>query len=253
MRCRVIFLAVTLSACGAEQEPAASPPTSEDTSELSTHSGGHGLIFNRHAHPYGASMVTWSERIWKWIYRQPAASNPTLDQTGASCDVDQSGPVWFLASIIPGASVFHGERTCTIPRHKALLVQTAAILNDFPCPDPAFHPAPGQSLYDFLVAGAAPFIDSVNLLEVTIDGVRPDENMLDFRFTSKNLFHVTGDPSLQTVFDGCITGQAQPAVSDSYVFMVKPLPPGQHTLVWHTTDTFGMTGDTTLTYHLTVQ
>ena len=35
--------------------------------------------------------------------------------------------------------------------------------------------------------------------------------------------------------------------------MVKPLAPGQHTLVWHQKDTFGMTGDTTLTYHLTVQ
>jgi hypothetical protein len=28
---------------------------------------------------------------------------------------------------------------------------------------------------------------------------------------------------------------------------------GNHTLVWHTTDTFGMTGDTTLTCHLAVQ
>jgi len=253
MRLRFIVLACTITACGVEPQPGASRAASESTSELGTQSGGHGLIFDRQAHPYGASMVSWSEQIWSWIYRQPAATNPLLDPTGASCDVDQSGPVWFLPSIIPGASVFHGERTCTVPRHAALLVQTAAFLNDFPCPDPTFRPPPGQSLYDFLVAGAAPFIDSVNLLEVTIDGVHPDENMLAFRFTSTSLFQVTGDPSLQTALDGCITGQPQPAVSDSYVFMVKPLPPGEHTLVWHTTDTFGMTGDTTLTYHLTVR
>ena len=37
------------------------------------------------------------------------------------------------------------------------------------------------------------------------------------------------------------------------LFMVKPLAPGQHTRVWHQKDTFGMTGDTTLTYHLSVQ
>ena len=251
MRLRVIILAGTITACGAE--PTANPPAAHASSELSNDSDGHGLIFDKHAHPYGASMVSWSERIWSWIYRQPAATNPLLDQTGDNCDVDQSGPVWFLPSIIPGASVFHGERTCTIPQHKALLVQTAAFLNDYPCPDPSFQPAPGQSLYDFLRAGAAPFIDSVNLLEVTIDGAHPDENMLEFRFTSKDLFQVTGDPSLQTALDGCVTGQSQPAVSDSYVFMVKPLPPGNHTLVWHTTDTFGMTGNTTLTYHLTVK
>ena len=251
MRWLFAVLAGTIIACGAE--PAASGPTSESTNALQTHDDDGGLIFDEHAHPYGASMVIWSQRIWQWIYRQPAASNPLLDPTGASCDVDQSGPVWFLPSIIPGASVFRGERTCTIPGHRALLVQTAAFLNDYPCPDPTFQPPPGQSLYDFLRAGAAPFIDSVNLLEVTIDGVRPDENMLEFRFTSKELFEITGDPSLQSALDGCVTGQSQPAVSDSYVFMVKPLPAGNHTLVWHTTDTFGMTGNTTLTYHLTVR
>jgi len=251
MRLLFIILAGTLAACGAE--PAASSPSSQNTSSLRADSDEEGLIFDKDAHPYGTSMVGWSERIWSWIYRQSAATNPLLDPTGANCNVDQSGPVWFLPSIIPGAPVFRGERTCTIPRRKALLVQTAAFLNDYPCPDPTFQPAPGQSLYDFLRAGAAPFIDSVNLLEVTIDGVRPDQNMLDFRFTSRNLFQITGDPSLQSSLDGCITGQGQPAVSDSYVFMVKPLSPGNHTLVWHTTDTFGMTGNTTLTYHLAVQ
>jgi hypothetical protein len=35
--------------------------------------------------------------------------------------------------------------------------------------------------------------------------------------------------------------------------MLKPLSPGAHTLIWHLTDTFGMMGDTTLTYHLTVR
>ena len=111
MRLRVIILAGTITACGAE--PTANPPAAHASSELSNDSDGHGLIFDKHAHPYGASMVSWSERIWSWIYRQPAATNPLLDQTGDNCDVDQSGPVWFLPSIIPGGSVFRGERTCT--------------------------------------------------------------------------------------------------------------------------------------------
>src|SRR5215813_10811988 len=143
MRLRFIVLACTITACGVEPQPGASTAASESTSELGTQSGGHGLIFDRHAHPYGASMVSWSQQIWSWIYRQPAATNPLLDPTGASCDVDQSGPVWFLPSIIPGASVFHGERTCTVPRHAALLVQTAAFLNDFPLSRPDVSPASG--------------------------------------------------------------------------------------------------------------
>ncbi|MEJ7604365.1 MAG: hypothetical protein WKG01_41275, partial [Kofleriaceae bacterium] len=85
-----------------------------------------------------------------------------------------------------------------------------------------------------------------------IDGAsQPD--MLDYRYTSSNLFSIKGDPSLQPVLDGCITGHHQPAVTDGYLFMVKPLPPGDHTLVWHLTDTFGNGADTTLTYHLTVK
>ena len=78
-------------------------------------------------------------------------------------------------------------------------------------------------------------------------------DMLDYRFTSENLFQFKGDVSLQPVLDGCITGTRQQAVVDGYSIMFKPLSPGAHTLVWHLTDTFNMGGDTTLTYHLTVR
>jgi hypothetical protein len=197
-------------------------------------------------------MERWGELAWKWIYRQPAASNPLLDQTGASCDVDQQGPVWFLPSVIPAGPVFEGERSCTIPQHEALLVQVSSYLNDYPCPDPTFAPAPGQSLYDFLIGPATSFIDTVFSLEVSIDGV-PQPGMLRYRFTSRDLFHIEGDESLATTLDGCVTGGRQPAVTDGYLFMVKALSRGRHTLVWHQKDGFGMGGDTTLTYHLTVR
>jgi len=36
---------------------------------------------------------------------------------------------------------------------------------------------------------------------------------------------------LQQTFDNCITGKRQPAVSDGFFFMFKPLPPGKHTIV----------------------
>ncbi len=239
------FILTSALGCGTDD-----PSPAQESAALSEKGGP--ALFAKNARPYGTSMERWGELIWKWIYRQPAEANPLLDATGASCAVDQDGPVWFLPSVIPGGPHFEAERSCTIPRHKALLVQTSAFLNDYPCPDPAFHPAPGQSLYDFLLEGAATFIDTVNFLEVTIDGVsQPD--MLRYRFTSDDLFHVTGDLSLQTALDSCITGGPQPAVADGYLFMVKPLAPGQHTLVWHQKDTFGMTGDTTLTYHLTVE
>jgi len=244
----VAFLAATLLGCGGGD--ATEPESSQEVAEL--HQSKGPALFPPDARPYGTSMERWGELAWKWIYRQPAASNPLLDQTGASCDVDQQGPVWFLPSVIPGGPQFAGERSCTIPHHKALLVQVSSYLNDFPCPDPTFQPAPGQSLYDFLIGPATAFIDTVFSIDVTIDGVaQPD--MLRYRFASQDLFNIKGDPSLATTLDGCVTGGRQPAVTDGYLFMVKPLSRGQHTLVWHQKDSFGMGGDTTLTYHLTVR
>jgi hypothetical protein len=242
------FVVATVLGCGGGEM--SGPESSQEVADLNQTTGPS--LFDPDASPYGTSMERWGELIWKWIYRQPAESNPLLDSTGASCGVDQEGPVWFLPSVIPGDSQFEGERSCTIPHHKALLVQVSSFLNDYPCPDPAFQPAPGQSLYDFLIGPAQAFIDTVYFLEVTIDGV-PQPDMLRYRFTSRSLFNIKGDPSLQTTLDGCVTGGQQPAVADGYLFMVKPLASGEHTLVWHQKDTFGMTGDTTLTYHLTVQ
>jgi len=244
----VAFVVATVLGCGGSDM--AQPGSSQQVADL--HQSKIPALFPPDARPYDTSMARWGELAWKWIYRQPAASNPLLDQTGASCGVDQEGPVWFLPSIIPGSSHFEGERSCTIPHQKALLVQVSSYLNDYPCPDPTFQPAPGQSLYDFLIGPAKAFIDTVYFLEVTIDGV-PQPDMLRYRFTSKNLFDIKGDPSLATTLDGCVTGSRQPAVADGYQFMVKPLDRGEHTLVWHQKDSFGMTGDTTLTYHLTVQ
>jgi hypothetical protein len=242
------FVVATVLGCGGGQM--AEPESSQEVADLQEGKGA--VLFDPDASPYGTSMERWGELAWKWIYRQPAGSNPLLDQTGASCGVDQQGPVWFLASVIPGGPQFEGERSCTIPQNKALLVQTSAFLNDYPCPDPAFQPAPGQSLYDFLIGPAKAFVDTVFFLEVTIDGV-PQPDMLRYRFTSNDLFNIKGDLSLQTTLDGCITGEQQPAVADGYLFMVKPLSRGQHTLVWRQKDSFGMTGDTTLTWHLTVR
>ena len=128
-------------------------------------------------------------------------------------------------------------------------LQLASIVNDYPCPDPNFKPAPGQSLYDFLAEGIAPLIDKVDDFNVTLDGA-PIHDVLHYRLTSEDLFHFQGDPSLQQ-YDSCITGRRQPAVADGYYLMFKPLAPGAHTIVVHGQDMHGTL--VTLTEELTIQ
>lgn len=207
-------------------------------------------LFAPRAHPYGLSMETWSEIFWDWLYAIPADRNPMLDTTGADCGVAQFGPVWFLPTVIDPGGLASFTRTCTVPHGRALLFNLSGVLNDYPCPDPTFKPAPGQSLYDFLAAGAKPIVDSVNLLTLAVDGGAP-QSMLDRRYTSDDLFYVDGSTTLQSSLDGCITGTPQPAIWDGFFAMVEPLSRGAHTLVAHATDTHGT--DVTLTYLLTIQ
>jgi len=205
-------------------------------------------LFPKQAHPYGADLATWADRESAWAYSQPLAHNPVLDQTGADCAIDQSGPVWFVPRIA-GPRVFSGSRTCTIPAHRALLLEIGAYVDPYPCPDPSFHPAPGQSLYDFLIADAGAFMDGVDHLEVSLDG-QPFGDALGYRVHSADLFTLTGDPSLQPRFDPCITGSPQPAIVDGFFMMFKPLHPGTHTIRVFGTDVRG--ADKTYVYHLNI-
>ena len=200
-----------------------------------------------HSHPYGATYGEWGARWWMWADAIPAAINPIV-QPNADCDVNQSGPVFFLSGV-PGGVI----RPCTVRVGKALFFPIVNINNDYPCPEPPpFQPAPGQTLEEFLTAGAQFVIDFTTGLEVILDGV-PLQDLFDYRATS-HLFTFTGDPSLTAVSDPCITGTPQSGVTDGYWIMLTPLPPGPHTLVIRATLDFGggATFQIDTTYDLTV-
>ena len=202
------------------------------------------------ARPYGTSMVEWSQRWWQYIYAIPAAQNPMLSPTGGDCTLDQTGRVWMMSSVIDPGGTASFTRSCALPQGEALLFNLSGVLNDYPCPDPSFQPAPGQSLYAFLAEGARSIVDGVDFLSLTLDGTALP-HPFDYRFTSPALFDITGDPSLTPVFDGCITGSPQPAVADGYSVMLKPPDAGAHTLTLEARDTHGT--DVTITWQLTVK
>jgi hypothetical protein len=207
------------------------------------------MLFPKSARPYGRSWERWSELSWAYLYAQPFDHNPVLDTTGADCAIGQAGPVWFLPAV-PGSTLGTSvTRRCTIPHHRALLLQLASALNDYPCPDPAFQPAPGQSLYDFLIEPIRPLFDHTTGFEVLLDGVAVHDP-LSYRFASHDLFSFTGDLSMQA-YDTCVTGKPQPAVIDGFYLLFKPLAPGEHTIVVNGHDMHGV--PVTLTELLTVR
>ncbi len=232
----LLLIVLSAAACGSESSPAGVEATSAALRAECNDS--NPALFAKEARPYGKSIARWSELLWSYIYAQPIDHSPFLDTTGADCAVGQKGPVWFLPAV-PGATLGTSvTRSCTIPRHRAILLQLASAMNDYPCPDPTFKPAPGQSLFDFLSAPIEPGISAVTGFEVSIDGTKIDEP-LAYRFTSDDVFTFTGDQSLTASFDTCVTGKPQKAVSDGYYLMFKPLPPGAHTIVVNGQDMHG--------------
>jgi hypothetical protein len=244
MRTLTILLFAGLAGCGMDA------PSAISTAALS-HGNPNPALFPEDSHPYGHSMERWGELMWSFIYKIPMAQNPLLDPTGADCAVgqDEDGPVWFLPSV-PGASLGTSvTRSCTIPRHRGILLQLASTLNDYPCPDPTFQPPPGETLYQFLIQPLIPLINGVTDLHVTLDGVALND-VLSYRSTSDDLFHFTGDVSMQA-FDNCVTGKPQPGVIDGFFLMFKPLSPGAHTIVATGHDVAGVA--LTFTENLTIQ
>ena len=227
----ITFLPSGASASAAStrsMDPVASMPSS-DAGEMpavklagSRRSSGNPGVVPIQASIDGKSYGDWHAAWWQWTMSHPITQ--FNDPTGQFFAADQSGSVWFLQG-----GNGDQERYNTMPAGTFLLCPLFSYINDYPCPDPDFQPAPGQSLEDFLTQGAKYVIDTfvVSPPSMEVDGV-PINNPSAYRATSK-LFTFTGDISNQG-FDACVTGTPQQAVADGWLVILKPLTPGAHTL-----------------------
>jgi hypothetical protein len=243
-----LFVAV-LVGCGAGS-PAATQTSSTSSADLKKDdaTNPNPMLFPKDARPYGRTMSDWAEGMWSYIYSVPIDQNPFFETTGKFCAVDQAGPVWYLPAV-PGSTLGTNiSRTCTIPKERAIMLQMSSADNDYPCPDPSFHPAPGQSLYDFLISAISPLFDNVTGFSVTLDGV-PIQDPLSYRFFSTDVFTFTPDPSM-IAFDNCVTQKHMLGVVDGFYLLFKPMTVGQHTIVLIGHDMEGV--PVTLTEHLTI-
>jgi hypothetical protein len=244
MRSPICFVAIIgVAGCAADDDVATQADTTDAIDTVNP------MLFPHDAHVFGRSFERWSELLWSWIYAQPFDDNPLLDPTGADCNIGQHGPMWFLASVPGSALGTDVSRTCTIPHNRPILVQLSSLLNDYPCPDPTFHPAPGQSLFEFLIEPVTPIFDDYSGAVITFDGVELVDP-LSYRYTSDDLFSFKADVSMQT-FDPCVTGDHQPAVSDGFYLPFRPMTPGAHTIVINAHDMVGT--PVTLTWYLTIR
>ena len=156
------------------------------------------------------SFAALTARWWQWAERMPIP--PYVDPDGRLCKIDQVGPVWFLAGT---DGTFNARRMCIIPKDRHILVPIINMrYSNTRQADGKPLPIPCKVLQE----GAAVNNDRLGSAIVLIDGA-PVSNVARFRVRSEGCFRLSpGDEDSPNT------------AADGYWLLLKPLPPGRHTL-----------------------
>jgi hypothetical protein len=220
-------------------------------------------LFNPHLSKYLGAK--W----WEWALEIPAPIHPLIDAN--PCDVDQRGLFFFLGGVfapvdttstsvtsdsidgfqtrdsihssetsIASDTSDHVERTCTVPKGKAIFFPVFNVFSTFGDPD-------SPNLRDAIkfVKG---YIDQATNLKASVDGTNINVNKLrsltipfEFTLPPDNIFGIT-DPSALGPYK---------AIADGYWVALKPLSVGNHEISFSASHPDGTNID--VTYHITVQ
>ena len=218
-------------------------------------------VIPAHAHPYGMTYGEWSAAWWSWVVGIPAGDNfdenPILDETGEFGDIDQQGPVFFLAGSF-GATV---ERTLTIPQGKGLFFPIVNSLwwapDDLESAIFILEEILGLDADDFTDEELIRFIANYHqdfdelAMTCTIDGVELSD--LEQYYTDSPDFHITDTDFFDDL--GVPIGEDNLAVSAGRWIMLTPRSAGEHTIRFTVVADDAVFGPFALdvTYNLTVE
>ena len=165
----------------------------------------------------GKSIADWSTNWWRWAAALAPPGDPFTDTTGQFANVNQSGPVFFLAGS-PGGSM---SRQFRVPANTYLLVPLR--VGEWSQLELGFDKTAAQ-----IRQSAQQQADQINSLHAILDGVTNTQTtVFSHRETSP-------DFNFNAVFNNQVginpPGFSGIAVADGYFLMLDPLTPGTHTL-----------------------
>ncbi|SAK66183.1 hypothetical protein AWB78_02388 [Caballeronia calidae] len=215
-----VALAIIASACAAVFVPSGTALATD---------GNGALVYPPSSTIAGKTYAEWSAKWWQYVFPIPYKSNPTIDTTGAYCDVAQRGPVWFLAGG-PNGPV---TRRCTIyAQDKPIffpIINVECSTQDVPqltYPN-GFYCTDGDSCKNCAQYWGG--LVTTTSLTATVDG-HDVTGLEHFRFTSAPFKFEIPKNNILDPTGAAGTGLS---VSDGYWLMLKPLAPGHHTLHFH--------------------
>lgn len=184
------------------------------------------------SHSHGMTYGEWAGAWYQWAVGIPLDMNPILDETGEFGDIDQGGSVWFLAGTFGGPA----ERTLTIPPGKTLFFPLLNALwwapNDLEFAafvvDEYLGLDPDDYTDEELIKLTAIWNVTFEELEMTctVDGV-PLSNLEQYFAVSPG-FRITDTDLIDDL--GIPIDEENTAVAAGYWIMLRPLPPGEHTI-----------------------
>lgn len=180
-------------------------------------------VFTNDSQPFGSSYGEWIAKWWQWNVNIPAKDHPRDFYSMDKCNINQSGPVWFMPDILQGIET----RNCKIPANTSVLIpiQTGAQWND----------GNGGFLNDQqLLERAMEFQDNTKTenIKATLDGKeikvpRVQSPFFDLTIPIDSWTRGIVDEDGSSTCPDCIPGTFR-AVADGYFIFLAPLDPGEY-------------------------
>jgi hypothetical protein len=172
------------------------------------------LLYERRVHPSGKSWEEWAAIWCNWMLSIPKNKNPSLDETGKNCSMNQDyEKVWFLTGTFGNINSF--KRECTIPEGRAILfpilMKEDSLIEDS-----------DLKTESELRARCRDAMNRVIHMEATIDGQRLDR-LESFRVQSEAFYLTFPEQNAYDVRPGLTL-----SVCDGYWLFIKPLQTGKH-------------------------
>lgn len=175
----------------------------------------------------GKPLADWTAAWWTWAVQAPASTNPLLDKTGAFANVDNNGPVFFVAGNLSGTATRH----FTAPIGKPILFP---LVNTFdvesvPPDDPGMSLADREAAAETFVANWLSGVDTGSLF-ASIDGAAITNPSHYLEVTGSFSMGPSQPGSLLEAIGLPAGTDASPAKSGGYWLMIDGLSPGPHEL-----------------------
>jgi len=187
---------------------------------LPAHAVSNLTVIPQNSSPFEKPYSNWTADWWKWYIETPFDNNhQSKDPSGASCDRNQSGPVWFLS----GSEKVPIEKTCVIPGGKAILVPILIV-------ECSYVENKNEKTPEDLLRCAQSITNDMQGLKLKYDGIDIPKQQIGQEFRTETSPFIVNFPEMNVFL-------AQPpglstVVSDGYWIMFEAPPPGNYDIIF---------------------